>query len=313
MPVNVIAGIDMGGTNTSFGLVDANGKIISRDSIPTRTYNDPAELVTNVYKRLDEMCGKESSLMAIGLGAPSGNYFSGSIEHAPNMPWTGIVPMADMFSELSGRPCLLTNDANAAALGEMIFGGAKDVKDFLFITLGTGLGSGIVSNGQLIYGYGGQAGEIGHVLIEKDGRLCGCGRRGCLETYCSATGLVATYKGITKPETHKHGESSMNCAKEICERAKAGEKEARDAFRITGEKLGLALANSVCYTGPQVVFLFGGVAAAGDLILNPTRESLEKNLLHIYRGKVELRLSSLHENEAAILGAASLVSKYLQS
>lgn len=312
MPTNVIAGIDMGGTNTSFGLVDARGKIIDRDSFPTRTYADPEQLVTNIYKRLSEMCGKEIRLNGIGVGAPSGNYFSGSVEHAPNMPWTGIVPMAEMFRKLSGQPCLLTNDANAAALGEMIFGGAKNIRDFLFITLGTGLGSGIVSNGQLIYGYGGQAGELGHVIVENNGRLCGCGRRGCLETYCSATGLVTTYNELIKKEKPGDAESSMNCAKAICERAKAGEKEACDAFRIMGECLGLALANSVCYTGPQVIFLFGGVAAAGELILGPTRKSLEKNLLHIYHGKVELRLSSLKENEAAILGAASLVSKYLE-
>jgi glucokinase len=299
----IIAGVDIGGTNTVIGLVNADGTIITRDVISTQQHTDPVHFVNQVYAIIKKLCGSSFQIDGVGIGAPSGNYFSGAIEYAPNMPWKGIVPLADLFSQKLNCTVALTNDANAAALGEMLFGGAKGIKDFLFITLGTGLGSGIVVNGELIYGNDGNAGEIGHVIVERNGRLCGCGNRGCLETYCSATGIVTTYLQMKKISAT---ENSIT-AKYIFQRATEGEKEAIHSFHYTADLLGLVLANSVAYTSPKTIFLFGGLAQAGDLLLKPTIKSFEKNLYPVYRGKVNITLSSLNENDAAILGAASLI------
>ena len=244
-------------------------------------------------------------LAGIGIGAPNGNYFKGTIEFAPNLKWEGIIPLAQLFSEKLNCKTILTNDANAAAIGEMIFGGAKGMKDFIFITLGTGLGSGIVANGEMIYGHDSFAGEIGHVIMFQDGRQCGCGRNGCLETYCSATGIIKTYMQLTNSD-------QLIDAKCIYDKALADDKKAIEAFNYTGDILGLALANSVAYTSPEAIFLFGGLALAGDFIFKPTIESFEKNLLHIYKNKIKIIPSKLKENEAAILGAASLVWKEIK-
>jgi glucokinase len=315
MRMDVVAAIDIGGTNTKIGIVDRNGKIIARDVVPTTDYPDAKDLVTAVEKKITGILDSQLSslnpqLKGIGIGAPNGNYFKGTIEFAPNLKWKGIVPLADYFSEALKVTAVLTNDANAAALGEMYFGGARRMKDFIFVTLGTGLGSGFVANGKIIYGHDGFAGELGHVIVMQHGRQCGCGRKGCLEQYCSATGIVKTYFEIlrsSEPEAFNLLDSSKVDAKYIYEKAMAGDESAFYAFNYTGEMLGLALANSVAYTSPEAIFLFGGLAQAGEMLFNPTILSFEKNLLNIYRDKIKLLPSSLPENDAPILGAASLI------
>jgi glucokinase len=300
MTQRLAAGIDIGGTNTKFGLVDRAGKIVFRDHVDTGAFAQAEAfadaVVAGIRAGLDG-----AALVGIGIGAPNGNFFSGSIEQAPNLAWKGIVPMARFFEARAGVRTLLTNDANAAALGEMLFGAARGMRDFIFMTFGTGVGSGIVVNGALVYGHDGFAGEIGHVIVEPAGRPCGCGRRGCLEQYASAGGLVATYRERTGDRT------TPVTAREVAERARAGEAAAVEAFRETGDLLGLALANSVAYTSPAAIFLFGGLTEAGDVLLDPLRLSFHDNLLGIYRGKVDIRLSGLSGADAAILGAASLV------
>lgn len=302
------AGIDIGGTNTVFGLVDEHGKIHVRGSIATNHFSDPEAFTKAVSKELSRLCPPNTGLIGIGIGAPSGNFFSGSIEYAPNMPWKGVIPLASYFSREMGCPSWLTNDANAAAIGEMLFGAAKGKKDFIFVTLGTGLGSGIVVNGELVYGHDGMAGELGHVTVEREGRLCGCGKLGCLETYCSATGIVKTYKELKKISNGENIDSRY-----IFNKAKEGEREAKEAFAFTGKILGEALSNAVAFTSPNAIYLFGGLAQAGDMILNPTLESFNKNLLHIYKNKVTIHWSGLPGADAAILGAASLVYKELEN
>lgn len=312
----VVAAIDIGGTNTVFGLVDAQGKILLKESVATEHFPIPEDLVAVVSEHIRKALVQFQNnyeLVGVGIGAPNGNYFNGTIEFAPNLKWKGIVPLAKLFSENLLVKAVLTNDANAAAIGEMMFGAAKGMKDFIFITLGTGLGSGIVVNGEMIYGHDGLAGEIGHVIIFPDGRQCGCGRNGCLETYCSATGIVKTYNKLTSNIQHlKTNNQQQINAKYIYDKAIAGEKNAIEAFNYTGEILGLALANSVAYTSPQAIFLFGGLALAGNFIFEPTIKSFEKNLLNIYKNKIKILPSQLNENDAAILGAASLIWKEIK-
>jgi glucokinase len=308
--MKLAVGIDVGGTNTSFGFVDENGKILLKNYLHTTDFPDPKELVKSLSEKILGLQPSGSEIIGVGIGAPNGNYFHGTIENAPNLKWKGIVPLADYFSKALNIPAVLTNDANAATLGEMYFGGAKGMKDFIFITLGTGLGSGLVVNGQLVYGHDGFAGELGHTLIIQHGRQCGCGRKGCLEQYCSANGIVKTYFEIQKsenPDALKKSDLDKIDAKYIFDKAMGGDEDAFYAFNYTGELLGFALANSVAYTSPEAIFLFGGLAQAGELLFNPTILSFEKNLLHNYKGKVKILPSSLHENDAAILGAASLI------
>ncbi len=306
-------GIDIGGTNTAFAFVEEKGAIIYKDVVPTGSSSEPTDLINRVSEKIHDAIKSKSSfgkLRGIGIGAPNGNFFNGTIEFAPNLNWFGIIPVAKMFSEkFENIPTYLTNDANAAALGEMYFGGAKKIKDFIFITLGTGLGSGIVVDGKLVYGHDGFAGELGHTIVIQHGRQCGCGRRGCLEQYCSATGLVKTYLEIlsgSDPENKLISDRSVIDAKYIYDRALAGDGDAFYAFNYTGEILGFALANSVAYTSPKAIFLFGGLANSGELLINPTENSFQKNLLNIYKNKVKIYTSSLPENDAALLGAASL-------
>ena len=305
--IRLAAGIDIGGTNSRFGIVDANGKILAHDSINTTDYPDAKKLAKTIAHKISDLLPNDSELAGVGIGAPNGNFFKGTIEFAPNLQWKGVVPLAKYFSSALHCKAILTNDAKAAALGEMLFGGAKGMKDFIFITLGTGLGSGIVVNGELVYGHDGFAGEVGHVIMIPGGRICGCGRKGCLEKYCSATGIVTTYReklSVTRKKISDEVDS-----KYIYERAQQGEQAAIDSFNYTGEMLGLALANSVAYTRPEAIFLFGGLAQAGKLIFNPVRKNFEKNLLQIYKGKIKILPSKLKEDDAAILGAASLVWK----
>lgn len=304
----VVAAVDIGGTNTVFALVDRAGRILHKDTVPTRSAITCEALVQAVSDRL-RLTSKDYQLMAVGIGAPNGNYFNGTIEFAPNLPWKGVIRLAQLFTREMQVPAFVTNDANAAALGEMYFGAAKNIKEFIFITLGTGLGSGIVVNGQLVYGHDGFAGELGHTIIVQHGRPCGCGRRGCLEQYCSASGIVKTYKEIIRnadPEKYNGDAFSDVTSKTIYDKALSGDEAAFYAFNYTGEMLGFALANSVAYTSPEAIFLFGGLAEAGELLFTPTLLSFEKNVLAIYRNKVSILPSGLPENDAALLGAASL-------
>lgn len=305
-------GIDIGGTNTTFGLVDINGNIIFKETVSTEHFPIPEDLVAVVCEHIKKALAPLAiryQLKGIGIGAPNGNYFKGTIEFAPNLKWKGVVPLAKLFSDRLACKTLLTNDANAAAIGEMIFGGAKGMKDFIFITLGTGLGSGIVANGEIIYGHDSFAGELGHVIMFTDGRQCGCGRNGCLETYCSATGIKRTYSDLVLSHHEKLDNAETIDAKYIYTKALAGDKNAIEAFNYTGNILGLALANSVAYTSPEAIFLFGGLAHAGEFIFKPTIESFERNLLAIYKNKIKILPSLLSENDVAILGAASLIWK----
>lgn len=312
----LVAAIDIGGTNTVFGLVDQNGTILLKESVSTEHFPIPEDLVAVVCEHIKKALipfSMEYEFVGVGIGAPNGNYFNGTIEFAPNLKWKGIVPLAKLFEERLGVNVVLTNDANAAAIGEMMFGGAKGMKDFIFITLGTGLGSGIVVNGQMVYGHDSFAGEIGHVIVIPDGRQCGCGRKGCVETYCSATGIKRTYSDLLMSHHDKSNlQARVADAKYIYDKAVDGDKDALEAFRQTGETLGLVLANSVAYTSPEAIFLFGGLALAGDYIFKPTIESFERNLLNIYKNKIKILPSQLKENDAAILGAASLILNELK-
>lgn len=311
----IVAGIDIGGTTVHIGFVKRNGEVFSHQCLHTKDYVNPEDLIGAIADKIKSVLydfqGKYR-LKGIGVGAPNGNYYKGTIEYAPNIKWYGVIPFADLLEQRMGLPCKLTNDANAAALGEMIFGDAKGMRDFIFITLGTGLGSGIVCNGNLVYGHDGFAGEMGHLLVVPNGRLCGCGRTGCLETYCSAPGLVKTYQEIVirKKPALLHDKSiglEDTNAKQIFEKAQAGNAEAVEAFLFTADLLGVALANAVAYTSPEAIFLFGGLATAGDMLFKPVKEVMEKNLLNIYKNKVRLLASGLPENDAALLGAASLI------
>lgn len=312
----IVAAIDIGGTNTVIGIVNREGNILAKDAVRTADFPDPKDLVEVVSKKVLDLIANfilptgYFSLAGAGIGAPNGNYFNGTIEFAPNLKWKGVIPLAKYFSDTLNVKAVLTNDANAAALGEMYFGGARGMKDFIFVTLGTGLGSGIVVDGKMVYGHDGFAGELGHIIVMQHGRQCGCGRKGCLEQYCSASGIVKTYFEILRSagsESPKPLDSEKVDAKYIFEKAMGGDESAFYAFNYTGEVLGLALANSVAYTSPEAIFLFGGLAQSGELLFNPTIISFEKNLLNIYRNKIKILPSALPENDAPILGAASLI------
>ncbi|HYG49447.1 MAG TPA: ROK family protein [Flavobacteriales bacterium] len=299
--MKVVAGIDIGGTNTVIGLVNEHGHISFKTSVSTRAAEGPEQLAHTVYKTVQPyIAANNVQLEGIGIGAPNGNFYTGNIEFAPNLPWKGIVPLAKIFEDKFHVPVKVTNDANAAALGEMIFGHAKGMRDFIFITLGTGVGSGIVVNGQLVYGNDGFAGEIGHVIIKRDGRLCGCGRRGCVETYCSAGGIVKTYHEIS-------GNKAVTDSKQVADMALAGDKQALETFDKTAFYLGFILANAVAYLSPKAIFIFGGPTNAGHILLDPLRHKFEENLLQIYKNKIPILRSGLAENDAAVLGAASLM------
>lgn len=299
---NLSIGIDIGGTGTKFGVVNSEGIITEQGSIPTASYETPelfAEGLSAALKELIVRSGGKENFLGIGLGAPNGNFYTGNIEHAPNLRWRGIVPMGKLLSERLDLPAKLTNDANAASMGELMYGGARGMKDFFVVTLGTGLGSGLVSHGQVVYGKTGFAGELGHIIVQKNGRQCGCGRRGCLETYASATGLSISAK-------EKMGKEMSSS--EVAQAAVAGDKRAIEIFEETGMILGEALANAAVLFSPEAIFLYGGVARAGDLIFLPTRKHFEKNLLNIFQGSISILPSGLSESDAAILGAAALVT-----
>ena len=306
-------GIDIGGTNTVFGIVDEQGHILSHDGIKTKDYPDInvyADTVAGHLRSLIEAAGGIELINGIGVGAPNANYYTGQIEQAPNLPWKGTVPLARMLRERLPLPVTLTNDANAAALGEMTYGVARGMKDFIMITLGTGVGSGIVINGRLVYGHDGFAGELGHVIVRHGGRLCGCGRRGCLETYCSATGIVRTVHEMLSstdtPSLLRDIPLDKVTSKDIYDAAEQGDKLALEIFRFTGTVLGEAFADFIAFSSPEAIVLFGGLAKAGEYIMAPIREAMDANVMSIYKGKTRLLPSALTDSDAAVLGASAL-------
>lgn len=308
-------GIDIGGTGTKFGIVDRNGNILFSGEISSRNHAQVEGFIDELHGALYELiekAGGPGRIKGIGVGAPNGNYYSGTVEYAPNLPWKGIIPFSKMLEEKFNLPIVLTNDANAAAIGEMMYGAAKGMKDFIMITLGTGVGSGIVANGKLIYGHDGFAGELGHTIIIPNGRLHeGTGKHGSLESYASATGVRLTALEMLSKTSEKSllrdiPEKKID-SKKVYEAAIQGDKLARDVFEFTGQILGLALANFVMFSSPEAIILFGGLTKSGDLILKPTRESMESNLLKVFQNKVKILVSHLREADAAILGASALV------
>jgi glucokinase len=309
----VVLGIDIGGTNTKFGYVDRAGRCLASASMPTES-QQAAEIF---FKRLHENANLllsslpgEHQLVGIGIGAPNANYHKGTIEHPPNLGWD-FVDVPAQLRKYYRVPVAVTNDANAAALGEMLFGAARGMKDFIVITLGTGLGSGIVSNGELIYGADGFAGEIGHTIVDPNGRECGCGKRGCLEAYCSSTGLCRTVHELicqsVEPSRLRAISSHDLTSEAVYEAAIQGDRLALKAFEQTGRILGLKLADSVAHLSPEAIILFGGLASAGELIFAPTQRSLEEHLFPIFRNKVKLIPSKLTEGNTAVLGASALL------
>jgi len=311
--IPIVLGIDIGGTNTKFGFVDREGRCLADGAIPTRADLPPGQMFRRLHARAGELLaglGPAVRLAGIGVGAPNANYYKGTIEQPPNLSWRWV----DLRAELAPYyqvPVAATNDANAAAMGEMLFGAAQGMRDFIVITLGTGLGSGIVVNGAMVYGFSGFAGEIGHTIVDPAGRLCGCGRNGCLETYASAGGLVLTVADLlaesAAPSALRGLDAAGLSAKLVFEAAQAGDALALAAFDRTGDLLGWSLANAVAYTSPEAIFLFGGLVSAGDLLFNPTRRAMEANLLNIYQGTVKLLHSGVPAGKAAILGAGALI------
>lgn len=316
----VALGIDIGGTNTKIGIVDREGSYLAVTSVATEAPTEvpPAEdfrlyterLYNTIHALLDQT-GSEISLQGIGIGVPNGNYHKGTVEKPTNLNWEQRVPLAEIIEKHFGVPTLLTNDAKAAALGEMKFGAAKDMKNFLVITLGTGLGSGFVANGEIIYGADGFAGEFGHVTVNPNGRMCGCGKRGCLETYVSATGIRRTVYKLLADHTEDSPMRRISfddlTGEMITEAALKGDKIAIEAFEYTGRIFGLKLADAVAITMPEAIILFGGLTRAGNYLFDPTRRYMEQYLMPIYKGKVKLLTSGLTGANTAILGASALI------
>lgn len=304
-------GIDIGGTNTSFGIVDRRGQILGRGNMPTAGYKTVSEYIRAIGELLQPYIDKIGSrnIIGAGVGAPNGNFYTGEIAHAANLPWKGVIPLAKLLNDELNMKVTITNDANAAAVGEMMYGVAKGMKDFIFVTLGTGVGSGFVANGQLIYGHDGFAGELGHVIAVRNGRDCGCGRKGCMERYCSATGIVHTAKLWLKEKSDYSLLRNVEelTARSIYDAAEEGDKIALEIFEYTGMILGQTLADAVAITSPQAIILFGGLANAGKYVLEPTQKYMEDNLLNIYKNKVQVLQSMLPGNDAAVLGASALV------
>ncbi len=308
-----VIGLDMGGTNTAFGIVDARGNVLSKGTIKTNNpdINDYMDELKAGLTPLINSVGGIEKIKGIGAGCPNGNYYTGNIEFAPNLPWKGVVPFSDMLTETFGIPAALTNDANAAAMGEMAYGVARGMKNFIMITLGTGVGSGIVIDGNIVYGHDGFAGELGHVrVIRENGRKCGCGREGCLETYTSATGVARTAREMLEITEEPSALRNINVqsitSKDVYDAAMAGDKLAQEVFEYTGKILGEALADYVAFSAPEAIILFGGLAKAGDLIMDPVVEHMEKNLLIIWKNKVKVLFSTMKDADAAVLGASAL-------
>ena len=308
-----VIGIDMGGTNTAFGIVDARGNVIASDSIKTGKHSDINDYIDELYTEITRIMVANDAvdkINGIGIGAPNANYYTGIIEDGVNLPWPTPIPLADLVSKKFGIPCIITNDANAAAIGEMTYGVARGMKDFIMITLGTGVGSGIVVNGQMVYGHDGFAGELGHVVVKpNNGRMCGCGRAGCLEAYCSATGVARTAREFLDIRTDESKLRELDVdkitSKDVYDCAVAGDKLAKEIFEYTGTILGEALANFTAFSSPEAFVLFGGLTKSGELIMKPVRDAFEKNVMMAFKG-VKILISELKESDAAVLGASAL-------
>ncbi|MBQ9863885.1 MAG: ROK family protein [Bacteroidales bacterium] len=323
-------GIDVGGTNTDMGLVRDDATIVARRSLPTGNYtqlepyiHDIMNEITALVAKGDPVKGVDSialeELTGIGVGAPNGNFYTGCVEWAPNLPIKGLLKFEEEFHKYVSCPVVLSNDANAAAFGEYVYGGARGMDHFVMITLGTGVGSGIVVDGKLVHGYTGTAGELGHNILIPNGRQCSCGRKGCLEAYTSARGIVQTYVELRKEKgtpadaaQHKGWIGAEVPDKEVTSKligdaANAGDPLAKETYAQVGEWLGLACANACTFSAPQAIFLMGGPTLVGAPLLEPLKQSFEANLLNIYKGHVDIRMSQLKANEVAILGAAALV------
>jgi len=309
-----VLGIDIGGTNTVFGIVDTRGTVIASNSIKTQKHSDINDYIDELYSevtRLLESNDAVDKIHGIGIGAPNANYFTGNIEEGVNLPWPTPIPLAQLVRDKFGIPVAVTNDANAAAIGEMTYGVARGLKDFIMITLGTGVGSGIVINGQMVYGHDGFAGELGHMIVKRhNGRLCGCGRTGCLEAYCSATGVARSAREFleirSEPSLLRNLKIEDITSKDVYDAAVSGDKLAIDIFNYTGTILGEAFADMMVFSSPEAFILFGGLAKSGELLLKPLREAMDKNMMGIFRGKAKVLLSELKEADAAILGASAL-------
>ena len=307
-------GIDIGGTGTKFGIVDKDGNVLFSGEMSTKKHKEIEGFIDELHGLLGELIEKAGGIgkiRGIGVGAPNGNFYTGNIEYAPNLPWSGIIPIAKMMSDKFQLPVTLTNDANAAAIGEMMYGAAKGMRDFIMITLGTGVGSGIVANGQVMYGHDGFAGELGHTIVIPDGRMHqGTGKRGSLESYASATGVRLTalemLENSTEDSLLRTADKETLDSKVVYDAAIKGDKLAMEIFEFTGKILGLALANAVMFSSPEAIILFGGLTKSGDLILKPTRRHMEENLIQVFQNKVKILVSHLKESDAAILGASAL-------
>ena len=312
-----VIGLDLGGTNSVFGIVDARGEIKATTAIKTQGYDKVEDYVDDSVEALKviiEQVGGIETIKAMGIGAPNGNYYNGTIEFAPNLAWAhnGVVPLAKLFSErLDNIPVGLTNDANAAAIGEMTYGVARGMKNFIVITLGTGVGSGIVINGQLVYGCDGFAGELGHVIVRREnGRPCGCGRSGCLEAYCSATGVARTARELLsktqEPSLLRELDPEAITSLDVSIAAGKGDALAKHIYEFTGEMLGEACADFAAFSSPEAFIFFGGMTKAGDLIMDPIKRSYDKNVLKIFKGKAKFLVSGLDGSSAAVLGASAV-------
>ena len=314
---SLVIGLDLGGTNSVFGIIDREGKVLTTTSIKTQGYQNVESYVEDSVKsvmQIVEQVGGMEKINAMGIGAPGGNYYNGTIEQAANLAWAkGVVPLADMFASRLNIPVAITNDANAAAMGEMIYGEAVGMKNFVELTLGTGVGSGIIANGQLIYGCDGFAGELGHMVVEPEGRPCGCGRKGCLETYCSATGVVRTTVAMleesTEPTSLRDIPREELSSYEVYKAAMAGDAMAKEVFRQTGRRIGVACANIATFLSPEAFIFFGGLAQAGDLLFHPMEEAYNENVLSLYKGKAKFLKSGLDGAKAAVLGASAIAWK----
>lgn len=311
-----VIGLDLGGTNSVFGIVDSRGDIKATTAIKTQGYETVDEYVEASVEALQiiiDQVGGIEKIKAMGIGAPNGNYYTGTIEFAPNLSWghNGIVPLAKMFSDKLGIPVALTNDANAAAIGEMTYGVARGMKNFIVITLGTGVGSGIVINGQLVYGSDGFAGELGHVIMNRvNGRPCGCGRKGCLEAYCSATGVARTARELIEttdePSLLRDMPAADITSLDVSIAAFKGDALAKRIYEFTGNMLGEACADFAAFSSPEAFIFFGGLTKAGALLMDPIKKAYEENVLNIFKGKAKFLVSGLDGSSAAVLGASAV-------
>ena len=311
-----VIGLDLGGTNSVFGIVDSRGEIKATTAIKTQGYDTAEEYVKAAVEALNVIIyqvGGIDKIKAMGIGAPNGNFYTGTIEFAPNLVWghSGIVPLADMFSKVLGVPVGLTNDANAAAIGELTYGVARSLKNFVMITLGTGVGSGIVIDGHVVYGSDGFAGELGHVtMVRENGRSCGCGRTGCLEAYCSATGVARTAREMLsqsdEPSLLRELDADNITSLDVSIAAGKGDMMAKNIFEFTGDMLGQACADFAAFSSPEAFVFFGGLAKAGELIMEPIRRSYDKHVLKVFKGKAKFLVSALEGSSAAVLGASAI-------